>query len=763
MHCRKQSSTAFFFSILVQLCLTAMLMLAGTTASAAEKKQIKIEQFSLNRSVAYLGEEISADITVSAHPSLRSKILRLRYYLDKNEIGRQTISAFDATGNAKTVFTFKDSPEGRYQFRIVLDIENEKIEADEVSRQLAILSLPDGMTEQPLPGGVDEKTITDGPGSGKPDLAAEEINFDIASPRVGEKIRISTKVSNTGSVQADNVKIRIFINGQPYGKDITMNIAAGSQVNIDTEFIAARQGKKDVLIFINPDGKIDEKSNRNNLVSKMLIVRPAAKGKKPGDIIATPEDKAKQTRLANLVIYIETISGAHYTNDGKVRFYITNNSQSATTRSFMMGVQRLQGSPGKLWLIRKPVKSLKPGETVTLAIKWPKDQLSTSKLFVATVDIEGKIDETDIRDNHSRPFRVLSTSPIQTAPEPVPARAGTGPEIVITSPRIDGHLDDNGKLIVNWRSSGDVGTLVHITVQNSRTKEIVLSSTANNDGAYSADLSAQPDGKYILTITSENRAVSSSKRTFQIIRKKSEAIPEFVSPANGTSYRGEQQLKIIWPASLKILSGQQLDLVLLESSSKKIVKLNNNPVAARKGQFFWQVPDDGTVFGVYKLQARSVDGRILAVTNKIEILPNFVSFEQLSSKSGKAEIQTDLEIARTSFKGQNLEFLIMNNGPADISTSGMYGYKFTSYFVRKLPIASEEDLVVCTSTLLSELPQGEGQLISLGRDPDCPLGELEIGAKFEYVINRFTLPVLQNQYLIDPKPLNNISKFYWPD
>jgi len=255
--------------------MLSILMLIGTTAFAA-KKQIKIEQFSLNRSVAYLGEEISADITVSAQASLRSKNLRLRYYLDEKEIGRQTITAFDSAGNAKTVFTFKNSPEGRYLFRVVLDIENEKIEADEVSRQLAILSLPTGMTEQPLSTGVDEKTIMDGPVSGKPDLVAEEINFDIASPRVGEKIRISTKISNTGSVQADNVKMRIFINGQPYGDDIAMNIAAGSQVSIDTEFKAARQGKKDILIFINPDGEIDEKSKRNNLISKMLIVRPAA-------------------------------------------------------------------------------------------------------------------------------------------------------------------------------------------------------------------------------------------------------------------------------------------------------------------------------------------------------------------------------------------------------------------------------------------------------------------------------------------------------
>ncbi|MEA1889163.1 MAG: CARDB domain-containing protein [Pseudomonadota bacterium] len=729
------------------------------TVHAAEKKQIKIEQFSLNRSVAYLGEEISADITVSAPAPLRKKTLRLRYYLDKKEIGRQTISDFDPSGNASTVFTFKDSPEGRFQFRVVLDIENEKINADEVSRQLAILSLPTGMTEDTSSAAVDEKTISGDPASGKPELSAEEINFDIPSPRVGEKIRIRTKISNSGAVQADNVKIRIFINGQPYGKDITMNIAAGAQVNVDSEFKATRQGKKDVLIFINPDGDIDEKSNRNNLLSKILIVRPAAKGKKPA--VATA--KAKQAGLANLVIYIETISGTHYTSDGIVHFYITNNSPSVSAKSFMMGVQPLQDSPGKHWLLRKQVKSLKPGETVKLAVKWPDDQLSSDKLFVASVDIEGKLGETDTRDNHTRPFRMLSTIPTQTSPESVSARTSQEPEIIITSPRKGGRLDDNGKLIVNWQSSGEIGSLVHIAINKSLTKETVFISTSNNDGAFVADLSSLPEGMYVLTLTSENRTVASQERTFQIERKKSVVIPELVSPAGGSSYRGEQQLKIVWPTNIKRTTGQQLDLILLEKSSKKILKLNNNPVAAKKGEFIWLVPDDGTVFGIYQLQARSVDGSLLAVTSEIELLPNFVSFEQLTAENNKQKIQTDLEIARTSFKGKNLEFLIMNNGPADISTSGLYGYKFTSYFVRKVPITSDEDLVVCTNTLLTELPQGEGQVISLGRDPDCPLGERDYGSKFIYVVNRFTLPTLDNQYLVDPKPLNNISKFYWPD
>lgn len=751
-------------NILARACLLLpIIILSTSTVYAADKEPIKIEHLSLNRSVAYLGEEISADVTVSAQPSLHKKTLRLRYYLDKNEIGRQTVSGFDSTGNAKTVFRFKDSPEGRYQFRVVLDIEGEKFKTDEVSRQLAILSLPGGMTDKQFSGQSDEQTLVDESASGKPDLVPEAITFNIASPRIGQKIRIKSSISNTGSVQADNVKIRVFINGQPHGKDIMMNIAAGSQADIETEFKPTSEGKKDILVLVNPDGVIDEESNRNNLLSKTLVVRPAGKEKKHTDIIAAPGLKTGQKQLANLVVYIETISGVHYTTDGLVRFYITNNSQTKETKPFIMGVQLLQGNQEKPWLIRQPVKSLKAGETATLNINWPVSQLSTENLYVATVDIEGVVDETDVRDNHTRPFRVISTvtNKADSAMAELPAKLP--PEINIISPRQGERLTDNRKLTVNWKSSGDIGKRVRITVTKSSTNEKVLSSLTSNDGRFSLDLSAQDTGEYILSIKDENGANTTTNRKFIIARKDPAKTQRLISPVSGTSYRGGQQIKIIWPKSVKKKPGLLIDLVLQERGSNRIMKLNQKPVAIVDAQFSWQVPDDGSIFGVYSLRAQTLDGNVLAVTEEIELLPNFVSFNLPDINRDKDEIKADLEIARTNFKGTNLEFLVMNNGPADIIKSGMVGYNFTSYFVLKLPITSDEDVIVCHTNLLAELPQGEGQIISLGRDPDCPMGERSYGSKFVYVVTHFTTPTLTNQRLIDPKPLNNLSKFYWPD
>lgn len=758
-----RSNIVWILTIPAQAYLLSMLILTAPALYAAEKEQIKIEQFSLNRSVAYFGEEISASVTVSAQPALRKKTLRLRYYLDQDEIGSQPITSFDPSGNAMSVFKFNNAPEGRFLFRIVLDIDGEKIKTDEVSRQLAILSLPGGMTETQLQVEDGEQApekeqapIKDN-APGMADLEPVAITFNIASPRMGEKIRITSRISNAGDVQADNAKIRIFINGQPYGDDITMNIAAGTTADIETDFLPASEGKKDILLLINPEGEVEEKSNRNNILSKTLIVRPAEKRVKPEKTAAVPRTGTSKKELANLVIYIETISGVHYTPDDKVQFYITNNSQTVATKPFKMGAQLLQGSPGKLWLMRKPVKGLKPGETITLSIRWPENQFSTSNLYVATVDLAGVIDETDVRDNHTRPFRVISTSSTRAAQ----SKDNQPPVFTINRPRQDEQLTDNRKLVINWKSSGDSGKRVRITVHNRKTKEKILSSFTSNDGQHSVDLSQQATGEYLLTINSENNTEILAKRNFRITARESRQKQQLVSPVSGASYRGEQQVKVTWPVNLKKTPGLQLDLVLLENSSKKVVKLNSKPIKATTNQFSWQVPDDGSVFGIYSLQARTLDGRLLAKTDQIELLPNFVSFDQPETNRDKENIKTDLEIVRTNFNGKDLEFLVMNNGPAEISAAGLLGYKFTSYFVRKVPIASAEDLVICKSSLLAELPQGEGQVISLGRNPDCPLGEREYGARFEYVVNRFTLPKLVSQRVIDPKLFNNLSKFYW--
>ena len=763
-----RTSTTWLCSSIYRICLLSVLFFCTATLTyAAGKEKIKIEKFSLNRSVAYLGEEITASVTVSSPLSLRKKQARLRFFLGKNEIGTQSIPTFDSSGTASSEFKFKATPEGRFQLIVVLEVEEDTAQGDEVSRQLAILSLPGGITEEKFISDENTEPSATGEAPGKPDLEPQEIQFDIASPEVGQKVKIKGRISNTGPVQADDIKIRVFINGQPHGKDITMSIGASSEAEIETDYLPTSQGKKDVLVLINPDGEIDEKSNRNNLLSKTLFVRPGKKVEKQRETVAARGVSSEQPDLPNLVVYIETISGNHFTTDGQVNFYVTNNSQTSSAGEFTIGIQQMQSDSTEPWLLKKPVKELKPGETIALAIDWPADQLSTKNLYVATVDIEGVIDETDTGDNHTRPFRVISTAVIEPAPVKTAQQSG----ITLTRPGQDEVLSDGSLLNINWEAATAIGERVRISIFNTTSKEKILSSITGNDGAYSIDLSNQKAGTYSLVIESEDETISSSETRFSIkpvtrksaTRKPASGIDGLITPVAGSSYRGEQLVKISWNDKIKKQTDRKLDIILLESSSSQVLKINSRPIAAAEGEYNWQMPDDGRIFGVYTLQVRAQNGDVLASTNGIVFLPNFVSFESQVKDSSKKDISTDLEIARIGFNGPHLELLVLNNGPAEITRSGMAGYNFTTYFVRKIPIQTEADLVICQSDVTAELPTGEGLIVSLGRDPDCPLGERNIGSKFEYAVSRFTLPNLSNQFLIDPRPLNNLLKFYWPE
>jgi hypothetical protein len=743
----------------VCLSIIIVLILAWSQAIASDEGKISIDSLSLNRSVAYLGEEITANTSINVHPSLRSQGIHVRFYLDETEIGDKTIRTFDSSGNARSEFSFIARPEGRFLLRVEASTEDRAIMAKPATRKLAILSLPGAVSSAASPQSGDETADT-APDEARADLQPVAIKFDIASPVVGQKTTMRTTVANVGNKDAKDVKVRLFINGQPFGDDISLSINSGTEAEIETEYQASTQGKKDVLVLINPDGEVEEKSNRNNLLSKTLIVRPVQESAKQ-EATAASSSTTPSASLPNLVIFIETIGGVHYTNDDKVRVYITNNSSTNESSPFMMGIRSIDGNTDGDWVVQQAVKNLAPGETVTLALDWPASEPGSEKLYVASVDVNQDVEESESSDNRTNPFRVLSVLP-RIARQPALSSPIRG-NIQIIQPAPENRIIQGSKLTLQWKSSGTVGDNVNIKINNAVSGDSVVSATTNNDGEYVVDFANQDAGSYKLSISSvQNRTISRSSQ-FTVEKRKKLEKTELLAPHTGASYRGEQVMNIVWPEQMKRVPDLKLNFLLTEKSSKQFVQLNNEPVSASNGEFSWQVPDDGTVFGAYRLEARSTTGKTLAFADELVFLPNFVAFEQTGIKGNKEEIITDLEIARTSFNGPNLEFLVMNNGPAVISPSGLINYSFVSYFVRKVPLQKPEDLVICKSHLLAELPVGEGQAVSLGRNPDCPLGEKEPYARFEYVVTRFTLPVFQFQFLKDPDMLNNMSKFYWPE
>lgn len=800
---RTDSSTPLTTRFLARLVfLLVGIFLSANFSMAADK--IKFDYLSLNRSVAYLGEEITVSYIIEVPKQHRGKTAQLRFYLDKKVIGEQELSGFDDAGTLKSEFKFKAKPQGRYQLRAVLTVAGVEAPQIEEQRQLAILSLPGGVTEDQAAGAA---TKSDS-GELLPDITPVKLDVDNPSPRAGDRVIISTTIANNGTARANNVKLRVFVDGLPLGEDVNISLDTGKQTTIQSPYTPSREGQKDILVMINPDSEVKELSGRNNIISRLVIVR--AQGSKPVAVTKQPKTVTKkaqkkpvtQTKPApkpsttkqavavadkttpeprpNLVTYIETINGVHYTNHNRLYVFVSNTNKRGKSETFELGVRKQQASGSDVWLVRQTVKNLAPGTTSRIAIKWPDKYATGDQVYIAVADIDRDSPVSPNNDKQSRPFRVVSVNRSEKAvsapaPAPAPALAPTPEkpkttvvaglptaEIIITQPREKEVLPADGKATIRWKTVGNVGKRVKIAILDTRTGRMMLSTATENDGAFYADLSALPTAEYTLMISAADSSAKARKTRFKIRRPKKIENITLSSPLAGGSWRGKQVMPIKWPANNEGLNDLFYNFDLIEEKTSNKHRININPVAANFGLYNWTVPDDGSVFGNYKLEVTSSDGTSVALVNGLEFLPSFVAYDAVDFDPQKPNnIKVDLGLDKLGFEGPYFKFVVRNNGPYELGAGLTIGYSFKTYFVRHVPIRTRDDLVICSNNFLARMPVGTEQTVWLGKDPDCGAGTRSQDEKFVYAVTRISLPNSIELNFTGDKKSNNMLKYYW--
>lgn len=781
------------------LLLTAGLLLFANIALAADKA--KFDYLSLNRSVAYLDEEITVSYVIEIPLQHRDKKARMQFFLDKKAVGEQELSGFDAAGSLKSDFKFKAAPQGRFQLRAILKIDGVKGSQVEEQRKLAILSLPGGVTSEKA-GEAGTKPDDQDP---LPDMTPVKLEVDNPSPVSGEKINIRTTLANNGTARATDVKLRIYVDGLPLGNDINVSLDPGKQTTIKTPYTPTRVGQKDILVMVNPDSEVKESSGRNNIISQVLIVRDkkststssgvnkprtVTKKAEPKESVKTSTADKKQESAAKkakpelrLTAYIETINGIHYTEDGRLHVFISNLNQADKTPPFTIGIREKHVSASKSWLAKEKVtQPIAPGTTRRIAIKWPSKYAGGDQVFVAVADIASQSDKSPNIDLQTRPFRVVAinrNAPIAVAakpePAPIPAPAPTAKEkkttvvaglpaaeIIITQPREKEVLQADSKATIRWKTLGKIGGRVKIAILDTRTGKKMLSTTTNNDGAFNADLSSLPTARYTLMISAENGSAKARKTRFTVRQKDQVEQVSVTSPRPGGAWRGKQIMPIKWNKPEINPDKVYYNFNLVDEQTGEQQRVNINPVSASFGQYNWTVPDDGTLFGRYKLEVLATDGTTVAVVNGLEILPSFVAYDKVNLDPNKPNsINVDLGVYDPGFEGPHFQFTVRNNGPYELGAGMTIGYSFTTYFVRHVPIRSRDDLVICKSNLLARLPVGTEARVWLGKDPDCAVGSRSYDEKFVYAVTRLSLPNSIDINFTGDKKINNMVRYYW--
>jgi hypothetical protein len=263
-------------------------------------------------------------------------------------------------------------------------------------------------------------------------------------------------------------------------------------------------------------------------------------------------------------------------------------------------------------------------------------------------------------------------------------------------------------------------------------------------------------------ISAENGSARARKTRFTVRQKNQVEKITLSSPLAGGIWRGKQVMPIKWKKPTVNAENLYYNFNLIDKQTGKAKRININPVSAGFGLYNWTVPDDGTLFGQYRLEVATANGTVVANVEGLEILPSFVAYYSSEFDPNKPNtVKVDLGIYEPGFVGPHFQFKVRNNGPYELGAGMTIGFSFKTYFVRHVPIRSRDDLVVCNSNVFARLPVGTEQTVWLGKDPDCAVGSRSYDEKFVYAVTRMSKPDSIEVNFINDKKTNNMIKYYW--
>lgn len=269
---------------------------------------------------------------------------------------------------------------------------------------------------------------------------------------------------------------------------------------------------------------------------------------------SSPPPVETSLQKPNLVGKVETIQGTHYFDGITLHVKVTNKDKEKRANPSMLGIylKPASGRRDKSWLVKLPVKGLKPGETTILDVPWLKAAAHTPRqgLYVAEVDIENDVDEGQggERDNVSNPFRlaVINRPPDLPAPAtatPSPASgsslrsAQTAPKIQVNFPGKGAELYMGETYVIQWQAGGFRNSESRIQINlvelgAGRTEwGIGAPGVAIDTGRYSWTVPSKPTlfGRYFLVLTDRVSGVMGHSGLFEIMPR---FVPKFKRRVN---------------------------------------------------------------------------------------------------------------------------------------------------------------------------------------------------------------------------------------
>ncbi len=278
-----------------------------------------------------------------------------------------------------------------------------------------------------------------------PDLLITRFIISPKTVNAGSRVNLIAFVKNTGNQVLHNIVVR-FINMNTHQKFGEKRITLGPGQTIQSTFTLSIKtvGKITIHAIVDPDNHINEANEKNNTGISYFFVNTGLKSVRPGSVKRTPMLNTKRiVRKSGLRKPFETFQGAKndltcsvplvtasfwdktavgfclVEKDNRVSIKVMNKGISSSG-GFYVGL----GRQGKAktgdrsswdYLFKVNPGMILPNKYIYADFKLGKNITEQTGL-IAGVDIEDKIQETNEKNNYSKPFNIRFEKP---RPQPI--------------------------------------------------------------------------------------------------------------------------------------------------------------------------------------------------------------------------------------------------------------------------------------------------------------------------------------------------------
>jgi len=439
-----------------------------------------------------------------------------------NKIGEQTV-AFPGQSSVTVTFNAVARDGNEHRFYVVLDPDNLVAEANEANNIALQLLQPQATYDF--------------------EVLSSDISLSANPGDIFKDLKITSKITNKGTMNAYNVQIKYYIDETGALFDIgtsTVNIPAGATITNELIWKTNKAGVDlPLTVFADPFNNFAEISEDNNKASIGLTVNGSTEPNLTisyKDMVITP-NPANEKGNANISVLVR--------NEG---FASVDNVQ----------VDLYKGVPGVdgVLLGTRLVPSLNPGAGSRVAFDWTDIQDAGERIIYAMVDPSNQIAEISKDDNEafvvldilSLPDLAISTNSVVF--NPAAPKDGDTIAIEVTVKNL-GRQSASGVLIRVVDGATIIGTkTIPLIAGNSQEAVSFSYDTTGKSGAHQIIVVIDPDN----LIAEQSDDNNSASRTFGVQNASLWLTEPYISP-NGDGVKDSTQIffRLDAPQTLKVI------------------------------------------------------------------------------------------------------------------------------------------------------------------------------------------------------------------